>query len=206
MGKKLEGVLQIIQTCRVAQFHPNYSISVTLMALQLTQEHFGVQRSTQWLQGVQLLWSQNKPKSSPLHHHAWQLVWGVCANHFFWVSPNVLLCITTKHLHLDRICLEDIVFGFFSSFSGHCRVRPWGKLSETSSPWKKGTCLECFPLANNLSQRRMVDSKLFGNDLIWMAATAASLRLLQMSFLLGIVLTHSSWRLQTSKLTKLLVL
>ena len=53
------------------------------MASHLTLECFGIQRSscsTPWLQGARVLWQQNKPKSSALHHRAWQLVWGVCAD------------------------------------------------------------------------------------------------------------------------------
>jgi len=62
------------------------------MASHLTLEYFGIQRSsrsTQWLQSVQVLWLQNKPKSSALHHNVWQLVWGVCA--------EMLPLIFTKH-------------------------------------------------------------------------------------------------------------
>lgn len=43
----------------------------------------------QWLQGVQILWLQNEPKSSPFHHRASQLVWGVCV--------GVLRVVFTEH-------------------------------------------------------------------------------------------------------------
>lgn len=39
-----------------------------------------MQRSTQWLQGAQILWPLNKTRSSPLHHQGWQLVGGVCVD------------------------------------------------------------------------------------------------------------------------------
>lgn len=32
-----------------------------------------------WLQGTQVSWLKNKPKSWSLHHCAWQLAWDVCA-------------------------------------------------------------------------------------------------------------------------------
>jgi len=51
--------------------------------LCVARVYFGIQRSswwTQWLRGAQVLWLQNKPRSSALHLRAWQLVWGVCAD------------------------------------------------------------------------------------------------------------------------------
>lgn len=48
---------------------PNFSQGQ--MASHVTLEYFGIQRrssSTQWLQGLQVLYLKNKPKSSVLHH------------------------------------------------------------------------------------------------------------------------------------------
>ena len=52
--------------------------------------------STQELQGAQVLWLQNKPKSSPIQHKAWQLLRGVCA--------EVMRLVFTKHaaVHYDQ--------------------------------------------------------------------------------------------------------
>lgn len=47
---------------------------------------------TQWVQDGKALWFLNKPKSSPSHRRARQLMCCV------WFSPYVLLCIRGKHL------------------------------------------------------------------------------------------------------------
>ena len=70
-----------------------------ISAVRKMSKYVGIQRSswsTQWLQGVQVLWLHNKPKTSALPHSAWQLVWGVCAD-------------MTKHLHFGLVCPMDIV-------------------------------------------------------------------------------------------------
>jgi len=82
------------------------------MASHLTQEYFGIQRRswwTQWLQGTQVLWLQNTPKSSALHHRAWQMEQCVCADLVCLFFPYVLLCIMTKHLHFGLVSPENIV-------------------------------------------------------------------------------------------------
>jgi len=69
------------------------------------------------------------------------------------------------------------------------------ELSGQSTPEKIGNCLKHFPHVNNLSHCRMTDSKLFRNGLLTRFHIDGQqklllLRLLLMSFLLGIVLTH----------------
>jgi len=115
----------------------------------------------------------------------------------------------TKILHTEELI-----------FSEHCTVWPWVGLAKTSTPVKTKLFRRVFKKkkanwrfssknVNILSQCRIMDSISFGNGLItlpdWWAATIASLRSLLMSFLLGTASTHT-WMLQSSKLTKLLLL
>lgn len=58
----------------------------------------------------QLLWPENKLKSSPLHHHAWTAgLRCLCWYAMFWFSPNVLLCVMIKHRHIRLVWPADII-------------------------------------------------------------------------------------------------
>ena len=102
--------INFFQICCCAWDHcpgawPNYShaLAVRQMASHLTLECFGIQRSswsTPWLQGAQVLWLQNEPKSSHLNRYAWQRVWGVCADVLCLVFIKAL-GIMTKSLHFN---------------------------------------------------------------------------------------------------------
>jgi len=48
-----------------------------------------------------------------------------------------------------------------TTFSGS--LWPWNELSGMFTPGKIGSCVGCFPLLNNLSLCRMMDSEWFGN-------------------------------------------
>lgn len=63
-------------------WHFEYWPSFNCWIIILMCENVGVQSSwlTQRPQESKILWLQNKPKSSPLHHCAWPLVWCVCAD------------------------------------------------------------------------------------------------------------------------------
>jgi len=85
------------------------ALAVGQMASHLTLEYFGILRSswwTQWLQGAQVLWLQNKPKSSALHSWCEVFVLTCCV----WFSPNVLLCVWPNYLHFDLISPNDKSF------------------------------------------------------------------------------------------------
>ena len=63
------------------------------------------------------------------------------------------------------------------------------------TPGKIVHCLECVLHVNNISHCRITDSKLFVDDHItlprWLGSSNCFQRSLLMSFLLGIVLTHT---------------
>ncbi len=92
---------------------------------------------------------KTSPKSSPLHQHAWLLVWGVFLIMFFRFSPNVTLCIMAKHLHFGLVCSKGIVLEVFwfvqmqlckPKLSCHVLFRK--KRLSSDNPFKRGhTCL-----------------------------------------------------------------
>ncbi len=65
---------------------------------------------------------KTSPKSSALHQPAWLLVWGVCADKLFWLSPNVALCIMVIHLHFGH-CSRSLMVcsnaAFQNNYSGN---------------------------------------------------------------------------------------
>jgi len=68
---------------------------------RLTLEYFGIQRSSWWLQGVQVLWLQNKPTSAVgMRDLCWYDVSG-----FF---PNVALSIMAKHNYWGSFVLRNV--------------------------------------------------------------------------------------------------
>lgn len=49
------------------------------------------------------------PKSSPpIHHYAWQLVWGICSDAITCFLSNMVLCMMTIFLHLKHISAKSI--------------------------------------------------------------------------------------------------
>jgi len=107
------------------------------------------------------------------------------------LSPMSTLPNMLTHLFLIVLpwtltrCVDCIIYSLASDIWVNLLGRPL---------LKTGNCLECFTLVNNLPQRRIMVFKMFGFDSLGID----SLRSLLMSFLLGIVLTHT-WMLQTSK-------
>lgn len=66
-------------------------------------EYFSLQRTSKLTQKLQSsMWLQNKPKSSTLHHRAWQLVWGICAILQCLVLSDIALYILVKYLQLEK--------------------------------------------------------------------------------------------------------
>lgn len=101
------------------------TLAVTQLASHLTQECFGIKRSSlnkvPRSCGCKQAWNHHKSNQvKALHHHSWQLVWGVCSYMFVWFSPNVMLYIISKHLHLALCCLKHIdqkVLSFVANLS-----------------------------------------------------------------------------------------
>ncbi len=184
----------------LVRFSPN--VLLCIMAKHL---HFGLICSkvivleNVWFVQMQLC----KPK--PCCH--------ACLDCFFWQAFQTChTCPIFSNFTVMNLIISHVNWGLWSlrwsswvvcHFSEHYMVWSWGECAGMSTPGRIGVCFECLPLVNNQPHCRMLDLKLFGNGCITlprlMAATIASLRSLLMSYLLGIVLTHT-WRLQTSKL------
>ena len=84
-------------------------------------------------------------------------------------------------------------------------IWPWSEPAGMSTPRKIG-CFKCFPLASNLSQYRMMDFKLDGNDLITlprlMGSNSCFSKIIVDVFSPWIQVLIHTWMLQTSKLPK----
>ena len=91
--------------------------------------------------------SKNKTKSHLMIHQL--------------VKPNC-----TFYMLTEARGVWDVDLVFFTISFEHFTDWPWDKLHGKSTPGQIGNCPECFSLVNNLSLCRMMDSKLFGNDLI----------------------------------------
>ena len=85
----------------MSQFQPSFSCRTD----GLTSDSRILWYPEEFKVDCKILCLQNKPKSSALHHRneVFVLICCVC------FSPNVLLCITTKHLHFGLVCPKDIV-------------------------------------------------------------------------------------------------
>lgn len=143
-------------------------------------------RLTQLLHGVRILQLQNKPRSSPLHHGAWQLVWSVCADvwcldvtgnagvHFRQTTFFVPICLTCSHFSVE----SEMQSLSFSQFLGPLQAWPQGNFAGTSSTGKDRQLSSCFSLVYDHSLCRVLPRMVGGNTCF-------------MSSLLGIMLTHT---------------
>lgn len=83
--------------------HVGYTWATKQMSSHLPLKYFGKQMNST----TQLL--PNKPSSSALHHHAWQLVWGVYANMYNLAFASYGTDFMTKHLHFVLVGLGSTV-------------------------------------------------------------------------------------------------
>jgi len=126
--------------------HFAQALVVRQMASHLTREYFGIQRS---LWSTQVLWLQNKPKSSPLHQHVRQMVIVLICCVCVWrcaSCPNISI--------FGCICPKDIVpevlwFGQMQLCKPKqcCHVLFREKMFSFLGV---GNCSKRFPLVNNL--------------------------------------------------------
>lgn len=65
---------------------------------------------------------------------------------------------------LTKACrAQDAALRLFAVSLKIDSVSPWGEFFGACTPAKIGSCLEHFPLVNNLSYCRIIDFKLVGN-------------------------------------------
>ena len=86
----------------------------------------------------------------------------------------IVLSWTLTFNMLTEVCRVWDVALFFCILSGHCTVWAWGELALTSIFGKTGNWLKCSLLVNNHSLCRMMNLKLFGNDLITLPSLSLS--------------------------------
>lgn len=74
-------------TC-MAQFQSCFSCCIVSYLTTIYLSIHCLQLSLWSTQCVQAFWLKNELKSSPFHHCAWQLVWGVCSDMLWFFSKH----------------------------------------------------------------------------------------------------------------------